>query len=94
MATNLLELAKQGNADAIASLMNRQLQSKGITAKVNLQDSCIYVLLESATIPDQRIVAPFVVQGMMKLAIETADSLQVYGKQTGKKNLVGVKLTH
>lgn len=85
MATNLLELAKQGNADAIASLMNRQLQSKGITAKVNLQDSCIYVLLESATIPDQRIVAPFVVQGMMKLAIETADSLQVYGKQTGEK---------
>lgn len=29
----LLELAKQGNAKAIAALMNRQLQPKGITAK-------------------------------------------------------------
>jgi hypothetical protein len=28
---NLLELAKQGNAHAIAALMNRQLQPKGIT---------------------------------------------------------------
>ncbi|MFN6570701.1 hypothetical protein [Dendronalium sp. ChiSLP03b] len=85
MVNNLLEMAKQGNADAIASLMNRQLQSKGITAKVTLQDSCIYVLLESATIPDQRAIAPFVVQGMTKLAIEVADSLQVYGKQIGEK---------
>ncbi|WP_242063438.1 hypothetical protein [Nostoc sp. FACHB-892] len=37
---NLLELAKQGDAQAIASLMNRQLQPKGITAKVALKDAC------------------------------------------------------
>ncbi|MBH8575894.1 hypothetical protein I8752_23415 [Nostocaceae cyanobacterium CENA369] len=85
MVTDLLKMAKQGNADAIASLMNRQLQPKGITAKVTFRDSCVYVLLESATIPDQKAVAPFVVQGMTKLAIELADSLQVYGKQTGEK---------
>jgi len=30
---NLIELAKQGNAKAIATLINRQLQPKGITAK-------------------------------------------------------------
>ncbi|WP_277926746.1 MULTISPECIES: hypothetical protein [Nostoc] len=37
---NLLELAKQGDAQAIASLINRQLQPKGITAKVALKDAC------------------------------------------------------
>ncbi|OUL34914.1 hypothetical protein [Nostoc sp. 106C] len=55
--TNVLDLAKQGNADAIASLISYQMQSQGITAKVTLQDNCIYVLLESATVPDQKTVA-------------------------------------
>jgi hypothetical protein len=31
-----VELAKQGNVEAIASLINRQLQAKGITAKIAL----------------------------------------------------------
>lgn len=34
---NLLELARQGDAKAIAALMNRSLQAKGITAKATLQ---------------------------------------------------------
>ncbi|OUL33482.1 hypothetical protein BV372_16290 [Nostoc sp. T09] len=83
--TNVLDLAKQGNADAIASLINYQMQSQGITAKVTLQDNCIYVLLESATVPDQKTVAPFIFNGIIKLAIEIADSLQVYGRRTGEK---------
>ncbi|BAZ03806.1 hypothetical protein NIES3974_04360 [Calothrix sp. NIES-3974] len=32
----ILELAKQGNAQAIAYLINQQLQPKGITAKVTI----------------------------------------------------------
>ena len=38
---NLLELAKQGNSRAITALINRSLQPKGITAKVNLKGSCL-----------------------------------------------------
>ncbi|MBW4457373.1 MAG: hypothetical protein KME55_34575 [Nostoc indistinguendum CM1-VF10] len=34
---NLLALAKQGDTAAIASLINRQLQPKNITAKVTLK---------------------------------------------------------
>lgn len=41
---SILELARQGDANAIATLMNRQLQSKDITAKVVLKDSCLQVI--------------------------------------------------
>jgi hypothetical protein len=49
---NLLELAKQGNAKAIATLINRQLQPKGITAKAAFKDGCLQIMLESAHISD------------------------------------------
>lgn len=85
MSANLIDLAKQGNTDAISTLINAQLQSQGITAKVALENSCVYVLLESATVPNQNAIAKFIFRGMMRLSIETADTLQVYGKQTTEK---------
>ena len=39
---NLLELAKQGNPKAIAILLNRHLESKGITVKATLKYSTFY----------------------------------------------------
>jgi hypothetical protein len=60
---NLTELAKQGNAKAlakrgaiahIAALINRQLQPKSITAKAapTHKDSCLRVILEAAHFSD------------------------------------------
>ncbi|MEH1890791.1 MAG: hypothetical protein V7K92_15510 [Nostoc sp.] len=37
---NILKLAKQGDIQAIASLINRHLHPKGITAKVAFKDAC------------------------------------------------------
>ena len=50
---NLLELAKQGDAQAIASVINYLLQPKDITAKVVLKDGCLQVMLESFQVPEQ-----------------------------------------
>ncbi|MBE9124852.1 MULTISPECIES: hypothetical protein [unclassified Coleofasciculus] len=47
---NLLELAKQGNAKAIATLMNHQLQPKDITVRGRLRDGCLQVMLKTAHI--------------------------------------------
>jgi len=44
---NLLKFAKQGNTRTIAALINRFLQPKEMTAKVNLKGSCLQVLVES-----------------------------------------------
>jgi hypothetical protein len=42
---NILELAKQGNVEAIATLINNQLQAKGIIAKVALKNACLQVIV-------------------------------------------------
>ncbi|MBH8555781.1 hypothetical protein I8751_26230 [Nostocaceae cyanobacterium CENA357] len=81
---NLLQLAKQGDAQAIAFLMNRHLQSKGITAKVILEDGCLQVMLESAQVPNQQALVAFVHRGISSLGAASIEKVQVYWQQTGE----------
>ena len=85
MQANLLELSKQGNTEAIAALMNRHLQAKGIFARVLLQDSRLKVMLDAIEAPDQQIVAPFVLKGISNLKIPSVQTIQVYGRKRGEK---------
>jgi hypothetical protein len=48
---NFYELAKQGNPQAIASLLESQLQSEGITTVVNLNGDCLDVIFDAEQIP-------------------------------------------
>jgi|GEM_PF-1633402 len=80
---NLLELAKQGDVRAIAALMNRQLQPKGITAKVVLKDACLQVMLEAPQAPDQQAMVAFIQQGMVSLEVKSIKNVKVFGRQTG-----------
>lgn len=82
---NLVELAKQGNVQAIASLMNRQLQIKGITAKVALKDACLQVMLESNQVPDQQALVGFVRKGITGLGTTSFERVKVYGRQIGEE---------
>ncbi|MBE8989148.1 hypothetical protein IQ275_18600 [Nostoc sp. LEGE 12450] len=82
---NILELAKQGDVDAIASLMNRHLHPKGITAKVAFQDAWLEVTLESAQVPNQQILVAFIRKGLTGLGAASIESVKIYGQQTGKK---------
>ena len=81
---NLLERAREGNAQAIATLMNRHLQTKGITAKATLKDSRLQVMLESPQVPDEQAMVAFVRNGMMNLDIKSLRQVRVYGRQTGE----------
>jgi hypothetical protein len=83
---NLLELAKQGNAQAIATLMNRQLQPKGITVKANLTNSCLMVIAESTEPPEQSFIVDFVRKGMTNLKVEVIKRVAVRGQATGKNS--------
>ena len=80
---NLLKLAKQGDATAIASLMNRHLQPKGIIAKAILKDDCLQIMLESAQVPNQPTLVTFVRNWISKLGSESIKRVKVYGRQTG-----------
>lgn len=82
---NILELAKQGDVDAIASLMNRHLHPKGITAKVVFKDAYLEVTLESEQVPNQQILVAFIRKGLTGLGAASVENVKVYGQQTGKK---------
>ncbi|MBN4005364.1 hypothetical protein [Nostoc sp. LPT] len=82
---NILKLAKQGDAEAIASLMNRHLHPKAIAAKVTFQDACLQVMLESAEVPNQQILVAFIRKGLTALGAASIERVKVYGQQTGKE---------
>jgi hypothetical protein len=82
---NILELAKQGDAKAIALLLNRQLQPKGITATAALKDGCLQVMLEAVEVPSQQVLAAYVSKSIAGLGAASIEKVKVYGRQTGAK---------
>ncbi len=83
MTQNLLELAKQGDPQAIASLMNRSLQPKGMTATVDLQGDTLWVWLEASQIPNRQVMTSFVQNGIQNLGVEHIHTVKVAGQQMG-----------
>lgn len=82
---NTLELAKQGNIQAITSLMNHSLGKKGITAKVALKDTCLHIMLESNQAPNQQELVTFVRKGITNLGVSSIERAKIYGKQIGEE---------
>jgi hypothetical protein len=79
--SNLLELAKKGNARAIAQLINQSLQPNGITATATVKNGCLEVILEAELLPKQQIMANFIYQGALSLKADSITSLIVSGKK-------------
>ncbi|MBD1868560.1 hypothetical protein H6F95_14850 [Cyanobacteria bacterium FACHB-471] len=86
--SNLLELAKQGDPQAIATLMNRSLQPKGMTASVGLQGDRLKVLLESAQIPNRQAMIAFVRNGITSLGLQSIQSIEIASRQVGNPSPV------
>ena len=80
---NTLKLARQGDPNAIATLINRNLNPKGITAKVRWKNKCLRVLLESDEVPNQEKLVKIIQNGIVKLGIAEIQVLQVFGRQKG-----------
>ncbi|MGB6016855.1 MAG: hypothetical protein WBG32_19130, partial [Nodosilinea sp.] len=80
---NVLQLARQGDPDAIAALMNRHLGTQGITAHVVQQESTLQVNLEGAQVPSQIDLVSFVKKGITGLELVAVHRLTVSGKQAG-----------
>jgi hypothetical protein len=82
--TQVLELAKQGDAQAINALVNRSLNPQGITAKVICQGDQMKIRLESLDIPDKENLTKYLIQGLSKIGVAIS-YLEVYGKRTGQE---------
>lgn len=65
--STLLLQAKQGNPTAIATLLNRSLQAKGITASAQLEGNCLTIELASTHPINQASAIAFIRQGLNRL---------------------------
>ncbi|HEY9648047.1 MAG TPA: hypothetical protein V6C88_16855 [Chroococcidiopsis sp.] len=84
--SSLQELAKQGDIGAIAVLMNRPLQPKGITADVTAKDDYLEVRVEGEQTPNQSALVQFVKTGLSNLGISQFHGVKLYGYRQGESS--------
>lgn len=81
---NLLELAKQGDAKAFATLLGQKLEPKGISAKASTKNGCLHVMLEAAKVPPQQPLVDFIQKALINISSPTWQSIKVYGRRAGE----------
>ncbi|NES99390.1 MAG: hypothetical protein F6K61_02225 [Sphaerospermopsis sp. SIO1G1] len=86
--SNLMEQARQGNPEAIATLLNRSLLSQNIQARVRRQQTQLLVLLNSPDTIDQAIIVPRILQGLQRLGVQGIESVQIAAQQTGSTRIL------
>ncbi len=88
--TQPLELAKQGDLQAIAGLMSRHLTPQGVTVKVARCGETMQVLLDGIDVPNQTQMSGFVSKGIGNLAIAEISTLEIFGKRSGQDDIAWV----
>jgi hypothetical protein len=78
----VLELAKQGNPKAIASLMNHSLEPRRITVAVSPSDRGLTIQATAPQPPDRAFLVDFIRQGLERLDAATIQRVMIraYGK--------------
>ncbi|WP_392479213.1 hypothetical protein [Nostoc sp. C110] len=67
---NILELAKQGDTNAINTLVSQWLNLPRITPKTSLKQNCLQIILESIEVPVQQLVVPVICDGLINLVLQ------------------------
>ncbi|MEH2255431.1 hypothetical protein [Nostoc sp.] len=81
---NILELAKQGDTNAINTLVSQWLNSPRITSKTSFKQNCLQIMLESIEVPAQQLVVPVICNGLINLGIQSFNNVKIYGRVTGE----------
>ncbi|TVQ19949.1 MAG: hypothetical protein EA367_09980 [Leptolyngbya sp. DLM2.Bin15] len=79
----VLELAKQGDPQAIATLMNRTLHTQGMNARVARQGDRLLIMTEAAQVPNRMVMTNFVRNGINGLELDSIRLIRILGKKTG-----------
>jgi GUN4-like len=83
-SNSLIHQAKQGNPGAIASLVNKSLEARGIkVTKSIVKQKCLHFLLEAENFPNQEKLVQFIKSGLLKLNLKNIDSVKIYGCHKG-----------
>ncbi|WP_017718878.1 hypothetical protein [Kamptonema formosum] len=83
-----MELAKQGNPQAIKALLNQSLQPEGISVRVRLKNNCLTVIAESSEPPEKSLTVKFIREKMEDLRPQWAHRVVVHGRAAGNTSTV------
>ncbi|EKQ68699.1 hypothetical protein OsccyDRAFT_3245 [Leptolyngbyaceae cyanobacterium JSC-12] len=89
--SNLLELAKGGNPQAIATLMNLVLEPKGVTAKATLRENCLHIFFTSEHLLSKATIASFVQSGLKALGTQSFEKVRLYAQKVGQATPIWVE---
>ncbi len=81
---DILELAKQSDTNAINSLVSQWLNSPSVTAKTNLKQDCLHIMLESFKVSEQQSLVPLIHNELINLGIQSVKKVKIYGRETGE----------
>ncbi|MEG4271718.1 MULTISPECIES: CapA family protein [unclassified Microcoleus] len=82
---DILNLAKEGDARAIAFLIGQALQSFGVTAKASRENDTLHLLLEAEHLPAEEACLRVAVKGLQRLQPNNLYSVTVYGRRSGEQ---------
>lgn len=80
---SLLDRAKQGDAGAIAALMNDVLQSQEVWVKATLDADCLQVMLKAPATLNQATCIAFIRRGLLRLQPEAIAQVRAYAWRVG-----------
>ncbi|NDJ24999.1 hypothetical protein GS682_25800 [Nostoc sp. B(2019)] len=81
---NILELAKQGDTNAINTLVSQWLNLPSITAKTSLKQDCLQIMLESVKVSEQQSLVTLIHNGLINLGIQSVEKVKIYGREIGE----------
>ncbi|MEH2450774.1 hypothetical protein [Nostoc sp.] len=79
---SIMTLAKQGDANAIAVLINNSLKEKRIIAKVAKKEDCLQIILESSQVPNQETLVSIIRKGLTSLAPKSINHVKIYARES------------
>lgn len=82
----VLQLAKEGNAKAIATLMNNLLKGRGIHVLATIKNDWLHIVLESEKELNQKASINVVRKNLVPLEIAGINKVKVHWRKTGSKS--------
>lgn len=84
----IIDLAKEGNPKAIASIINQYLKPTGVSTISGWKGDCLHIILESEEVPNQQSYAPFVEKKIIGLKSDSLKNVKIHGRKYGSKSIV------
>ncbi|MBD2578131.1 pentapeptide repeat-containing protein [Oscillatoria sp. FACHB-1406] len=81
--SDLVQLARQGDPSAIATLFNRQLSAKGVTVKAVRERDCLLLLLESPKALNKEVAIAGMQKRLLQLNPEGIEIIRLQSLQEG-----------